>query len=103
VAINVGGIPEIVEHGVTGLLANNWEDVAAQVLYLLENEALRKAMSIAARARVNRFFNVKVNTEKTAGILQKTADVEINTFGLAERSFKKEKAGTKAEIRSLNA
>jgi glycosyltransferase involved in cell wall biosynthesis len=103
VAINVGGIPEIVEHGVTGLLANTWEDVAAQALYLIENIALQKEMSVAARERVMRFFNVKVNTEKTAGILQKITCTEMNNFGLTSRSVKKERTGTKAAIRSLNA
>lgn len=102
VAINIGGIPEIVEHGVTGLLANSWEDVATQALYLLENDSLRKAMSVAARERIIRFFNVKVNTETTAGILQKIACAEMNTFGLASKSFKKETTVTKGEIRSLN-
>ena len=102
VAINVGGVPEIVEHGVTGILANHWEDVATQALYLLENDKIRQAMAIAARERIIRFFNVKTNTEKTANILQKIAFPEINGFGLPSRAFKKEKSSAKTEIRSLN-
>jgi glycosyltransferase involved in cell wall biosynthesis len=52
VSFKVGGVPEIVRPGVTGALAEpeNVEDLAAQVLALIENEALRERMRKKCRA-----------------------------------------------------
>lgn len=69
VAIRVGGVPEIVEHGTTGLLSNDWEGVAENILHLLEKPLLREIMKKAAIQRINAHFNVRTNTEKVASIL----------------------------------
>jgi glycosyltransferase involved in cell wall biosynthesis len=58
VATRVGGIPEIVEHGRTGLLvpAATVEPLAQALLSLIENAALRKRLGEAGRQRfVERF------------------------------------------------
>jgi N-acetyl-alpha-D-glucosaminyl L-malate synthase BshA len=54
VASRVGGIPEVVEHGVTGWLApvGDVQAMAAHVCVLLGDEALRKRFSVAARQHV---------------------------------------------------
>jgi N-acetyl-alpha-D-glucosaminyl L-malate synthase BshA len=54
VGARVGGLPEVVADGVTGLLAaaGDVEAMAAAVLRLLEDEALRRGMAAAARASV---------------------------------------------------
>lgn len=60
VASNVGGIPEIVEHGVTGFLeqAGAAEAFAARIVSLLGDEELRKTIGERARARIEETFSV---------------------------------------------
>lgn len=54
VATRVGGIPELVEHGKTGLLveADDAPGLAEAILRLLADEDLRKTLGQSARARV---------------------------------------------------
>jgi glycosyltransferase involved in cell wall biosynthesis len=53
VACKVGGIPDLVAHGLTGWLADkgDYETLAAHVVDLLENDAVRLAAGAAARER----------------------------------------------------
>jgi len=58
VATRVGGVPEVVEDGETGLLANPGDDIqlARHVLRLAANAPLREQLGRAARFRaVNKF------------------------------------------------
>jgi len=59
VATRIGGIPEVVEDGVTGLLvpARNPEALSRALLQLLEDPALRRRMGSAGRRRVERNFS----------------------------------------------
>jgi glycosyltransferase involved in cell wall biosynthesis len=63
VATRVGGIPEVVEDGVTGLLApaGDSQVLAGQLLRLLENAGLRRQMGLAGRQAVERKFNLSRN------------------------------------------
>jgi 2-deoxystreptamine N-acetyl-D-glucosaminyltransferase/2-deoxystreptamine glucosyltransferase len=72
-ASDVGGIPEIIDHGVHGLLAPPGDDaaLAEQLAKLAADPALRARLAGAARARVERDFDVagltaKVQTELLA-------------------------------------
>jgi type III pantothenate kinase len=58
VATNVGGLPEIIEDGVTGLLVPPRDPAALSlaITRLVETPALRKHLGLAARARVERSF-----------------------------------------------
>jgi glycosyltransferase involved in cell wall biosynthesis len=96
VAIRVGGVPEIVEHGTTGLLANDWESVAENILYLLEKPLIMQKMKKAAVKRVETTFNVKTNTEKVASILEFVSLGKPNGFKVP-RVLLKEKSRSKLE------
>jgi hypothetical protein len=59
VASSVGGLPEIVEHGLTGLLtSNDPQAVAGNIQRLLEDPALATRLSAAARVRVEKEFTI---------------------------------------------
>lgn len=64
VAASVGGVPEIVVDGATGVLfpAGDAEAAAASVLRLLDDPALRARMGVAARHRIVDGFSVGVMT-----------------------------------------
>lgn len=64
VASNVGGLPEAVESGKTGLLVSDG-DFGTPVRRLLEDAALAGQMSQAARERVQGEFSVERMVEKT--------------------------------------
>jgi glycosyltransferase involved in cell wall biosynthesis len=64
VATAVGGIPEVVEEGVTGLLVRPPEDSAAlarQLLRLLADPQARREMGAAGRRRVEQKFHLERN------------------------------------------
>lgn len=61
VATRVGGTPEVVDHGVTGLLVppSDPEALAAAMLTVLNDRSMAQRMSDAARRRAERSFNVR--------------------------------------------
>ena len=61
VAARIGGIPEVVKHGVNGFLVDpgDVEGLTARVSELIESPDLRSAMGLAARQRVERYFTTK--------------------------------------------
>jgi glycosyltransferase involved in cell wall biosynthesis len=56
-AMDTGGTPDIVEHGVTGLLSTSPEGLAADVRRLRQDAALRRRLGEAARLKVEREFD----------------------------------------------
>jgi len=66
VGSNVGGIPEIIDDGKTGLLVQpgNPEELATAITRLLENKELRKKMGAAGRKRAKLYFDWKLITKK---------------------------------------
>lgn len=75
VGLAVGGVREIIESMRTGLIAGpgDWEGLGSKVLQLVEDPELLSSMRIAARARVEKFFNVVANTRGTAAVLSRAA------------------------------
>jgi alpha-maltose-1-phosphate synthase len=87
VASAVGGIPEVVVDGETGILVpldqlkeSPFEpvdppkfsgDLAAAINRLLRDEALRNKMAVAGRQRVEQYFSWSAIAEKTAALYQK--------------------------------
>jgi glycosyltransferase involved in cell wall biosynthesis/O-antigen/teichoic acid export membrane protein len=54
-ALRVGGLPESIVDGETGLLADDGPELTAQVRRLVEDDALRERLGAAARARAQTF------------------------------------------------
>jgi glycosyltransferase involved in cell wall biosynthesis len=75
VATRTGGIPEVVEDGVTGRLAGPRDHTAmAQlILALLADEALRRQMGDAGLARVQARFTVERMVAETAAVYARVA------------------------------
>jgi glycosyltransferase involved in cell wall biosynthesis len=71
VATRVGGIPELVEHEVTGLLTPPGDAAAlADTLErLLTNPRLAAEMGVAARRRVEEKFSVKLQFDRLVGLV----------------------------------
>ena len=57
----VGGIPELIEDGVTGMLMKRGDgaDMQARLECLIKDSALRARLGLAARASCERFYNVE--------------------------------------------
>jgi glycosyltransferase involved in cell wall biosynthesis len=71
VSTRVGGIPELVEDGVTGLLVEPGDDdgLAAAILELLDDPARAEAMGAAGRARAFARFDARVTTDALLGVI----------------------------------
>ncbi len=54
VVMNAGGVPELVDHGVTGFIANNEQEFSYFVQQLVHNPILRSIMGTDARRSVER-------------------------------------------------
>jgi glycosyltransferase involved in cell wall biosynthesis len=70
VATNVGGTPELVEHGRTGLLVppKNPVSLAAAVQYLLEHPELAGLMGTTGREKIEQHFTLKKMVKDTENI-----------------------------------
>ncbi|BDD12464.1 glycosyl transferase (plasmid) [Fulvitalea axinellae] len=75
VASNTGGIPEMIEDGITGFLAtvDDSEGFASQITKLIEDPELRQTLTKAATEKLKQ-FDRKVTAEKTIKIYQEVLD-----------------------------
>lgn len=73
VATNVGGIPSIIEHEVSGLLATseNYHQLAEHVLRLLDDSQLRKDVKEKAYAQVSQKFSSERMVEEVVAIYER--------------------------------
>ena len=70
VATAVGGIPEVVEHQISGLLvtAGNPDDLAKGCLAMMDDPALAQRLGHAGRKRVEEAFSADVMAENVANV-----------------------------------
>jgi glycosyltransferase involved in cell wall biosynthesis len=70
VATRTGGIPEVVEHGTTGLLVppRDQQAMANAIVTLLTDEPLRARMGAAGFARVSERFTVERMVDETSAV-----------------------------------
>ncbi len=70
IATTVGGLPGMVEHGITGLLVppRNHEALAKEIMHLLRDVELRNQMGRAAREKLNRECAPEVVVQQTLEI-----------------------------------
>ncbi|MGB9877886.1 MAG: glycosyltransferase [bacterium] len=75
IATNVGGIPEIVENGYTGLLVppRNPQLLAEAILKLAKDEKLREEMGKRGRKKVENEFNMKLTAYKYSLLYEKVS------------------------------
>jgi len=75
VATTAGGLPEVVEDGVTGLLVppGDAHALAAAIMRLLRDGNLRRRLGQAGRARVLREFTVDCVLERTVAVYRDVA------------------------------
>lgn len=70
ISTNVGGIPEVIQDGVSGILANpgNAESIATACLKVLENPGLRVRLENRAEVRVREGFSSQVQKDCFLGL-----------------------------------
>jgi glycosyltransferase involved in cell wall biosynthesis len=80
IATPVGGIPQVIDHEVSGLLvaAGDIEGLARQIERLLADTALRERLGASARARIETDFSLRDALERLTAI--------YNRFGLEPRA-----------------
>lgn len=66
IASRVGGIPDLIEHGVTGLLftAQNAEELSEQIVALAEDDSLRQRLGRQLYEKARRDFSATATVEK---------------------------------------
>ena len=68
VSTNVGGIPELINDGKTGLLAADQQGLVTQLTRLLNNPDLRQQLATAAMAEANARLSKSVETTELAAL-----------------------------------
>jgi glycogen(starch) synthase len=76
VGCHTGGVPEVVEHGVEGLLVppDDPEDLRKALLLLMGNDSLRKQMGQAGWQRVHQVTNYHTMAAQAERVYQETID-----------------------------
>ncbi len=75
ISTRITGIPELIEHGQDGLLARpgDAEDLASQILTMLNHPELRQQFGKAGRNKVRANYNQHVNNLQMVDLLNKAA------------------------------
>ena len=81
VATRVGGIPEVITDGETGLLAEPADalSLAKCIQQLLEDNSMAARIGKAGRTRVEEEFTARTMAEKTIGLYKKVLGNVVST------------------------
>lgn len=77
---DVGGLPEVVDEGVTGLIfpKKNIEKLASALESLVNDKTKRKEMGHSARKRISHFYNWENNLQQMHSIYERTHNRSSN-------------------------
>lgn len=72
VAFDIGGMPDMIEHKHTGYLASpfNTEDLAKGIIWVLEDDERWKVLSLRARRKVEKEFDIQTVAKKYADLFE---------------------------------
>lgn len=100
IAIGVGGVPDLVETGQTGILIGtnewpgivseypgDWEGVAEAAITLVRQPKLLKAMSAASRRRAAEYYDIRISAAQTAALFRRL----VEAAGAARLRVRREK------------
>jgi len=75
VAPRINGIPELIRHGVDGLLVTpaNVEELAAAIGQMMDNPGMRRQMALSSRQRVVEKYNLRENVAHLAEVFSRYA------------------------------
>lgn len=81
IASRIGGLPEMIEHGSSGMLveAGNVDELATAISMLAANEGVRKRMSAAALASARSRFGPESHYEQLIGIYNELGQSHAKT------------------------
>jgi L-malate glycosyltransferase len=81
VATAVGGIPEVVEHEISGLLVTpgNYDDLAKACLTVMGDPTLAQGLGYAGRKRVEKAFSADVMAENVANVYRALVHARENS------------------------
>jgi glycosyltransferase involved in cell wall biosynthesis len=84
VAVGIGGVAEVVEHGSTGWLVSpvQWDDISRDALRLLADPQRLKRMGLLGRERVETRFDLRECVSETSSLFRRLA-----ASGIAEQSI----------------
>lgn len=76
IATNLGGIPDIVDDGITGFLVQNGDisTLAQRLQQLIDSPDLRRNMGIAGRRRVEQLFDASVNVPRIMNAIKQVVN-----------------------------
>lgn len=79
IATIVGGLPESIEDGKTGILVSpmDVDSLSTAIKYLIENPEARKEMGEAGRKRVEERFSIENNVRKTEELYSDILSVQV--------------------------
>lgn len=76
IASNLGGIPELIDHGVDGLIfeAGNAGELASCMRQLIENPEMAREMGKRGRAKVEERYSIEKHMQALLGIYERVLD-----------------------------